>query len=261
MDRSVTLSSKAVLTAAVVLLALAVAYLLGGGGGVRSAQAAEPVAPAESADSGTPHQIRMVGSGTATVVPDQVGFTVSVASKQDSLDAAMKAANASMARVLDTLKGYDVENGDVQTTGLDMSPTYYYPSNAAPVLTGYRVTQTARVVVNDLTQAGAAVTAAVETGGNGVRVRNIRLQVADPERALDRARDAAVKTATTKAQQYAEATDADLGDVVSIKEVSTPRTVVQSTWALRAAYDAAEMPIRAGKDDLTVKVQIVWTLN
>ena len=52
-------------------------------------------------------------------------------------------------------------------------------------------------------RAARAVAAAVEAGGNGVRVRDIRLEVGDPDAVLEKARDAAVEAATAKAEQYA----------------------------------------------------------
>ena len=96
-----------------------------------------------------------------------------------------------------------------------MSPVYDYPSYGPPLLRGYRVTQRARVTVPELDRAGDAITAAVRTGGNAVRVGDIRLLVGDREGVLKRARDAAVAEATAKAEQYAEATAQTLGDVLS----------------------------------------------
>ena len=80
---------------------------------------------------------------------------------------------------------------------------------------------------------------------------------------LKQARDAAVESATAKAEQYAAATDQALGDVVSIREVGRPAQRYRTQSALRSfSYDTAELakalPIRAGKDDLEVRIQVVW---
>ena len=50
-------------------------------------------------------------------MPDQLSFALGVNLTRPDLDTALDAANRSMARVLATLKEYDVEKGDVQTTG------------------------------------------------------------------------------------------------------------------------------------------------
>lgn len=261
MDRTVTVSIKGLLVTALALLALVTAYLLGGGGGttVLPAQAA----PEQSAAPEKARPLRMVGTGRATVVPDQLGFTLSVTDKQPELDRALANSSVTMKRVLAALEEYGVRAADVQTTGLQMYPEYDYQAYGPPVLTGYRVTQRAQVRVRELAQGGRAVTVAVETGGNGVRVTDIRLGVADPEAALDRARDAAVAEATRKAEQYAVATGQALGDVLALRELGDAdrgRRDVELGYlsSQRAAFDTRALPVEAGKDELAVKVQVVW---
>jgi uncharacterized protein YggE len=265
MERTVTVSVRGALMAAVALLGLATAYLLGDAGAAPAAPAqasAAPAAPREAA--GNDRVLRMVGTGEATVVPDMLGFTLSVTAKQPELDGALGHASGTMRRVLAALREQGVRDADVQTTGLQMYPEYDYPAYAPPLLTGYRVTQRARVVVHELANGGDAVSTAVETGGNGVRVTDIRLGVSDPERALDKARDAAVEAATAKAEQYADATGQTLGEVQSLREVgggSAPRPQRVLTYRAAATADALAMPVRAGRDDLDVKVEVVWAFE
>ncbi len=262
MDRTVTVSIKGLLVTAVVLLALLVAYLLGGAGGAAPAPA--QAAPAsERPVREDVRTLRMVGTGEATVVPDQLGFTLSVTSKQPALDDALGQSSATMRRVLAALADQGVRDADVQTTGLQMYPEYDYPSYGPPVLTGYRVTQRARVVVRELARGGEAVSTAVETGGNGVRVTDIRLGVSDPDAALGRARDAAVEAATAKAEQYAAATGQTLGEVLGLREVGggTPRPQPVLSFQAAARDELAALPVRAGRDDLDVKVEVVWAFE
>jgi uncharacterized protein len=262
MNGTVTMSVKGLVLAALVLLALLAAYLLGGAGGTTLVPAhAAPEAAAAEIQQRT---LRMVGAGEATVVPDQLTFVLSVTDKQAALDQALAGSSATMRRVLAALRDYGVRDADVQTTGLQMHPEYDYPAYSPPVLTGYRVTQRALVEVRDLARGGKAVSAAIRTGGNGVRATNLRLTVSDPDAALDRAREAAVAAATAKAERYAGAAGQDLGEVLSLREVG-PNQPRQPRWQAgyleRAAHDElAALPIRAGKDDLTVRVEVVWAL-
>lgn len=262
MDRSVTLSVKGMLTAAVVLLGLLAAYLLGGAGDPPGT-AAVAATGAESADA--PRTLTMTGAGEASAVPDQVSFSVAVGVTRPELEDSLGEASATMKKVLDALADFGVTKDDMQTTGLSMYPVYDYPNNAPRVLRGYRVDQRARVTVPELGKAGKAVTAAVDAGGNQVRVNNIRLEVADPEKVLGEARDAAVEEATAKAEQYAEATGQELGEVRMLKEVSqhVPRMQRATLDAaeLSAYRSASKVPIRAGSDELSVKVRVVWELS
>lgn len=264
MERTVTVSVKGLLVAAMVVLALVTAYLLGGAGGTQPAQAANTDHP-PAATERDPGALRMVGTGEATVVPDQLTFTLSVTEKQTDLDQALAGSSATMDRVLARLKQFGIKDGDVQTTGLQMYPEYDYPDYSPPVLTGYRVTQRAQVTVRELAQGGKAVSAAIESGGNGVRASDLRLGISDPEAALARARDSAVEAATAKAEQYAEAAGQSLGEVLSLREV-TSNVRGSRDWRLsnmRAAYDAkaVALPISAGKEDLSVKVEVLWAFS
>lgn len=268
MNSTVTVSVKGLLVAALGLLALVTAYLLGGAGGsppTATAAAAPTSATQPAAAPDQARTLRMLGTGEATVVPDQLTFTLSVTSKQADLDQALAGSSATMARVVARLKDFGIKQGDVQTTGLQMHPTYAYSNYSPPVLTGYRVTQRAQVKVRELAQGGKAVSAAIESGGNAIRATNLRLGISDPDAALVKARNAAVEAATTKAEQYAAATGQELGDVLGLREVTGSsgggRDLAELS-NLRAAYDSVKsVPISAGKEDLSVKVEVVWAFS
>ena len=267
MNSTVTVSVKGLLLTGLVLLALVTSYLLGGGGGGTApaqAQTDDPASSASPASTAEPGTLRMVGSGEVTVVPDQLTFALSVTDKQSDLDEALGNSSAVLERVLAALRKHGVRAADVQTTGLSMYPEYDYPNYGPPVLTGYRVTQKARVTVRDLAQGGQAVTTAIETGGNGVRASSLRLGVSDPAAALDQARDAAVEDATARAERYADATGMELGDVLALREVTgnrAPRPRDLAYEAQRAVKDLSAVPIRAGKEELGIKVEIVWAFG
>jgi uncharacterized protein YggE len=245
------------------LLALLVAFLLGNTGS-SPAQAAPVYLGKQPAAQASGGAIKMTGVGKATVVPDQLTFSLSVTDKQSDLDTALSRSSTTMKRVIAVLGQHGVKSTDVQTTGLQMYPTYDYHSYGPPTLTGYRVTQRASVVVHDLAEGGKAISAAIGAGGNDVRATNIRLGVSDPEAAMAKARKAAVAEATAKAQEYANATGQRLGQVVSIREGRSQRPVHAPLAFRHAAYDLADttaLPIKAGKDDLSVKVSVVWTFS
>ena len=247
------------------VLALLVAFLLGNSGTSPAQAAPVYLGKQPAAQSAVGGAIRMTGVGKATVVPDQLTFNLSVTDKQGDLDTALSRSSATMKRVIAVLGQHGVKTSDVQTTGLQMYPTYDYHSYGPPTLTGYRVTQRASVVVRDLAEGGKAISAAIAAGGNDVRATDIRLGVSDPEAAMAKARKAAVAEATAKAQEYADATGQTLGRVVSIREGRSHRPV-RSGFELQRGYaaaldSAAALPIKAGKDDLSVKVSVVWTFS
>src|SRR5262249_54417914 len=135
------------------------------------------------------------------------------------LRSALDAANGTMDRVLARLDGLGVRRSDVQTTGLQMNAVYDYHVSSPPTLRGYHVSQRADVLVRDLARGGQAVTAAVDAGGNDVRVGNIGLRIGDTDALLAQSRKQAVEQATTEAHEYADAAGQTLGSVLSLREV------------------------------------------
>lgn len=263
MNCTVTLRSRSILVAGLVAGALLVAYVMGASGsGTPRASAADGTAAGVATGLAPVRTVTMAGTGTAHAVPDELSFSVGVSQTRPSLREALAAGNAAMTRVLARLAGFGVETGDVQTTGLDMYPVYDYPASGPPTLRGYRVTQSASVLVRHLARGGGAVNAAVVAGGDAVRVHAIRLVVSDPEAAMERARDAAVAEATAKATQYAGAAGQRLGDVITLREVSrsNPRVPLQYARASAPSDPSAAVPVRAGTDKLAVTIQVVWGL-
>ena len=264
MNSNVTLSVRSLLVTGLVLLALVVAYLLGSSGGGSTAEAAPSDDDASASDTTTPRELTMTGTGDASAVPDQLSFSLEVHLSRPELDDALAAASRSMSRVLSSLEEHGVDKGDVQTTGLSMDPVYDYPNYGPPVLRGYRVSQRASVLVDELKRGGAAVTAAVAAGGNDVRVDNLRLLVGDTAAVMKEARDAAVEEARAKAEQYAAASGETLGGVATISEVRAkplPTPIPAEGYARAMGDMAVAVPIRAGRDEASVTVKIVWHLE
>ncbi|GAA1920933.1 SIMPL domain-containing protein [Nocardioides marmoribigeumensis] len=248
-------------------LTLFAAYSLGSGG--RSQAAVLAPAAASEATARTYGTITMTGTGEATGVPDQLSFTLSISRKADDVATAMDQATATMRRALGALAAKGVLRKDTRSTGLSIDPEYDYPSYGPPVLTGYRVRQTVSVLVRDLRDGGRAIAAAVRAGGNATRVSGIGLRIGDKDALLADAREAAVRAATAKAQQYADATGQPLGRVLTVKEgsvaarVPQPQLLTRAMGYLPTADTAAleALPIRAGRSDLSVRVTVVWALD
>jgi uncharacterized protein YggE len=172
-----------------------------------------------------------------------------------------------MKRVFDALGREGVERKDTESTGLSVDPEYRYYSSQPPSLTGYRVRQSASVLVRDLRDGGTAMAAVVRAGGNAVRVSGIGLRIGDLDELMARARDAAVEDASAKAEQYAEATAQPLGQVLTVREGKLPGRTRPTRDVLVQSLRSADMasleavPIRAGRTDLGVKVTVVWALD
>lgn len=254
MGNTVSFSVRSLVMTVATALAMLAAYLMGSTQpGTSSALAAGASAAVDK-----PH-IVMTGKGEITGVPDQVAFALDVHASASDVSMALTSASATTRRIVKTLRAHDVAFKDVQTTGLSIHPVLDYSGDGPPVVTGYAATQSMGVLVRDLSKAGVAISAAVEAGGNAVRLHDVKLQIGDRDALLARARTAAFDEARAKAAQYAAEAGMQLGDVASVREVqvrSAPQPVYRA--ALAGTTDATAVPIRAGRAELAVTVSVAW---
>lgn len=259
MNSVLTIRVTSVVITLGVLVAVLVAYLLGAAG---RAVPSVVAAPAAVEEPGETRSIAMSGAGDATAVPDQLSFRLSVNTEASDVSAALGRGNVTMRRVQVALRDEGVRRRDVQTAGLDIHPVYDYSDDGPAVITGYAVSQDVGVLVRSLQDSGSAIAAAVEAGGNAVRLHGLHLKIGDVEALMRKARDGAVAEARAKAVQYAEATGQQLGDVVTIREVSArqPRPIpIYATDAVFGRASFQKVPIRAGSSELKVTVRVVWS--
>jgi uncharacterized protein YggE len=253
MDKNVTVSARSLLMAGLVALALVAAYLIGSAG----------PEPAHAETSGATRTITVTGVGHVAVVPDQLGFQLSVSVLREDLDQAMDDGNTAMQSVIDGLEAAGVADKDVQTTDVSLYPEYGHQKGQPRTLRGYRVNQTVSVTVEDLTRASDIVSAALAAGGEGVSLDGLQLQVGDQDSKLEPARNDALDQAKAKAEAYAAHAGQELGEIVRISEVADQG--YDQDLAYSSASDGAAgsvpMPLAPGQQDLSADVVVVYELK
>lgn len=259
------------------VLALTIVYALGAtrsGGAPASASTTGSVAPslrqASSSlswaqPSTTPAiggpGIAVVGRATVAGTPDTLRLDLSVVATGASVSGALSSANRTAGAVQTSLLGNGVQKKDLQTSGLDIQPSYDYPSGGPPRLKGYQVSESVSAKLRDLGKAGDVIGKAVRAGGNTLRVNGISLDLEDSGSMVSAARDRAFVDARAKAEQYAKAAGRSLGDVMSIAEdVSTP-SPISMPYGLPEAAKSAAVPIQPGSSNVSVGVTVVFSMR
>jgi len=202
--------------------------------------------------------VSVSGAGEATVKPDVAILRLGVQTEAEDASAALSQNSARMQALVDVLKEAGVADKDIQTQTVRLQPRYERREEAGePQVIGYTATNIAEVRASEIEMLGALLDAAVEAGGN--RIERIRFEAEDADAFLDEAREAAWHDARHKAQQLAELSGSELGDVLTISESAhPPRPVVQS-FEVEAA--AASAPIEPGVQTIEVNIQVTWLLQ
>lgn len=231
--------------------AIAIAFsLISGAALALPASAAEPVS----------RYIAVSATGSTLVVPDavRINATVSVLSKTSK--EALAASSTSASAVRRALTAAKIASKDIATQSVSISPEYSYPQDgSAPVLAGYRASQSFTITIRAAATAGAVVDAIVDAGGNNLLINGVSPFVLNDDKAIDIARGLAVGRAKAKASSYARLLGVKLGKVIYLEEgsVSTPYPMYSVS---EKAEDSATQ-IDLGQQKISVSVSVRWSIG
>jgi uncharacterized protein YggE len=206
------------------------------------------IAATAAAQSSRP-SVLATGDGSVSVTPDQARINVSAVTQAATAQEAVSQNASVTANILAQLTTALGASGTVKTVSYSVSPTYTYPTNAAPVLTGYTVTNSMTATLNDLTVTGKIIDTATQAGAT--RIDSLQFTLKDDTSA----RSQALRAATIKAKAKADAIAASLGlktgAVILIQEAGAVAQVLTS-----GVLSAAATPIQPGAVDVTGNVTI-----
>lgn len=208
--------------------------------------------------------IMVSGTGQDSLRPDIAIISLGVTTMADNAGKALADNAVSMNKVLEGLKKSGIEERDLQTSGLSISPQYTYPDrngdgqSDAPELVGYQVNNQLSIRLRDVTKVGETLDKTVELGVNqaaGISFANTETKAATTE-----ARKRAVKDAMAKAQAMADAAGVKLGRIIEMSESqSQPMPIMLS--ADMAMKSAAPTPVAVGENSIQVTVSMVFAIQ
>lgn len=201
--------------------------------------------------------LQVAATGRAEARPDEVRLTVGVSTNAPTSAAASAGNNAAMTRVTAALARLGVKPDDIQTRSITLGRVEYGPGRG-----GYRAENLVEIRLRDVTQAGAAVSAATEAGGNVVSGPDLR--IANPETARNVAYAAAYKAAKARADAYAQAAGLRVSRVIAIRDGSgqppVPYYMGDARMAVAQAVAPAP-PVHAGSSTEEVQVHADFALR
>ncbi|MBI4340193.1 MAG: SIMPL domain-containing protein [Chloroflexi bacterium] len=205
------------------------------------------------------------GSGRVVVTPDLAILSLGVEAKNKSVEQAKAEAAQAMSSVMAVLKAAGIADKDIRTEYFNIQPEYVWNDfNKRQEITGYRVTNSISVKVRDLETVGTLIDAVAKAGGDLIRVNGVSFTVEHPEKYADQAREAAVKDALAKAQQFALLTGSKLGKLVYISETGANVPILRDyakAGVAMAEAGAPTTPISAGETEVAISVQAVFAIE
>ncbi len=202
--------------------------------------------------------VEVLGSGTASAVPDVVVLDARVQCEADDVAGALGAATSRVTTALQAVADHGVAAADRRTTGMGVSPRWDRDGSG---VVGYTAYQSLRLLVRDRERVGDLVNALAGAAGDAFGLDGVTLEVADPAPLLERARTAAFADARAKAEQYAALAGRPLGPVLRVTE-EPHRGMPVPRFAAKAAMDAGSaMPVEAGESAVSATVTVRFGLG
>jgi uncharacterized protein len=199
-------------------------------------------------------RIVVTGEGTVTVPPDYAQIRTGVTTRGKSAKEALDGNSKLMTAVTAALQNSGIEQKDIQTSRFSIEPVYtQQQSNSVRTLAGFEAVNQVGVTIRQIAKLGDILDKLVSAGATDIG--GIEFLHADPAKALDQARAAAVADARRKAELYAQTSGLSLGGVLWITEDQAYAAVMKG-GLMRAAAGGMAAPIAAGEDTLRASVTV-----
>jgi uncharacterized protein len=198
------------------------------------------------------------GRGIVTIPTTLSQIRLAIEASGKTPNSAQQEAARRSTQVMNYLKSQQVDK--LQTTGINLNPTYTYPSSGKPQIVGYTATNSISFqVMTD--RAGKILDAAVKSGAT--RIDGVSFIAS--ERAISTAQIQALKQATQDAQRQADAVLETLSlkrkEVIGIQITSASIPVpVQMQQAMKSSApqgrDAPDTPVVGGEQQVEASVTL-----
>jgi hypothetical protein len=203
-------------------------------------------------DAGITRTITVTGNGVVKAKPDRAGFSFGVESRAATARQASADNARAMRRLIDALKAAGVAEDDIQTQQVSVWPQ----TDGDGHIDGFTATGSVSAETS-IAEAGALVDAATEAGANSVAGPSLTLS--DSHALEARALKQAVADARRKAEALADASNANLSQVVKVVEGVGAEPMPLYDTAVRA--EKAGAPIEPGTVDTTASVTVTFQMT
>jgi len=238
-----------------------------------------------SSNANNQQGIWVSGEGKVTVTPDSAVLNLGISAQASTVAAAQSQAVEAMNKVMSALISNGVDQKDIQTQYFSIqqvtNPIPPIPSSspeasngstsgASPMIhvktlvqptTGYEVTNMVTVKIGAIDKDGAIIDAAVEAGGDLLRVDGLTFSEDKPDQYYTQARQLAMNDAKAKANQLAELGNVTLGKATYISESSSTPILYPEAFRAQGDTSSAATSVNAGQTDIIVDVQVAYAIQ
>ncbi|WP_125611586.1 SIMPL domain-containing protein [Specibacter cremeus] len=211
-------------------------------------------------EASTPNVITVTGHGAATSEPDRFTINIGIECRRGTVKDAYAAAGTALTNVRASLLTLAVPQDLIGTSALNVRAETRWQEDTGPIVTGYTVSSTLAVTLDYGSSGPDVIAAAIDAGGNDVRLNGLTPVVSDRSDAVDAARALAWADASHAADFYAELAGRRLGAALSITEGLDDGGTPPAPILARAAKFQSMVPVDPGQSTVTATITVTWQL-
>ena len=224
------------------------------------------VVPLSAQVTGSGEPVLMVqGRGEVRIEPDLATVRLGILEQSPTAQEAQESVNIVANGILAAVLEIGVEERQVQTARLVLSPVYSRSgrgSGEAPRIVAYRASNTVSVRVEELDSVGAVIDAALGAGAN--QLEGVSFGLVDDLAARADALRNAINEAQTKAAAMADALGVRLDAILSVTEGGVavqPQTQIMGMARAIALQEAPGTPVSPGEVSVSASVSIRYRIS
>ncbi|MEX2090930.1 MAG: SIMPL domain-containing protein [Candidatus Paceibacterota bacterium] len=211
----------------------------------------------------TTNTVSFSGEGKVVARPDIAKVNISIVTDALTSKAAQDENSKKSKAVTDYLKGQNIEDKDIKTTGYNIYPQYKYPQfGGQPIITGYQVNQSVEVKIRDLEKVSDILDGVVGAGAN--QVNGLSFEIDDPDTLIAEARKKAVENAKQKAGELEDQVGIKLGKIVSFSENTGDYPIpiyMKAEVDGRGIGGGVGPEIPTGENEIVVNISITYQIK
>jgi uncharacterized protein len=212
----------------------------------------------ESPQKGGVSTLRVHGSSTLSVAPEQAQFDIAVVTQASTAKAATD-QNTSQSNALIRALRAAFPQANVKGLNYSVNPNYEYPQGGTPSVAGYTANNTVRLLLDDLSQIQTVIGVSIQSGANSIN--RLSFTMRDENSARAQALAAAARQAQASAQALAGALKLKLAKLLTVDEglpviVSPPREL-----SFDKLQSTSLAPISPGLIDVHADVDLTYEVR
>ncbi len=214
---------------------------------------------APTGEAALQNAIHVSGEGRVSAEPDMAQINVGVETRSVTAQRAVTQNAADMNRVMGALAELGIDEEDIQTTDFSIRPEVDFREDRGSRVVGYVVTNSVRVKIRDVEQAGDVLDAVTAAGAN--QIFGITFTVEDPRPIQEQARTLAVEAARDKAEALADAAGVRLGELLSMSEIEFGGPVFVERAAAPMEAIGGGIAVQPGQLEFAIQVQLTYAIE